>query len=78
MLEKFIEYVNNSINKQEEQLMQFKKETVEEYFELEDYNKWLKYNAMNEEQLKNAISYEKHLKEILEKLYVPNLQTENV
>ncbi len=78
MLEKFQEMLQSSKNKNENELMRFSLDTVQGYFEMEDLNKNLKYNAMNKNQLKQALSFEKHMREIMEKLYIPDLQTENV
>ncbi len=78
MLEKFQEMLQNLKNKNENELMRFSLDTVQGYFEMEDLNKNLKYNAMNENQLKQTLSFEKHMREIMEKLYIPDLQTENV
>lgn len=75
---RFKEYVYDAIAKQDEQLMIFGLDVVQGYFEMQDVNKWLKFNAMTEEQEENANSFEEHLQSIIKKLYVPDYQLENI
>ena len=62
----------------ENELIKFDLKTVQQYFEMQDVNKWLKFNAMNKEQVERTNSFEKHLQDLLKKLYVPDYQSENV
>lgn len=78
MLERFENFVNSAIEKQNEHLMLFDLDVVQGYFEMQDVNKWLKFNAMTEEQEENANSFEEHLQSIIKKLYVPDYQLENI
>ena len=78
MLEKFKDFVSAAIEKQNEQLMTFNLDTVQGYFEMQDLNKMLKFNAISKEQIKRCNSFEEHFQNIIKNLYVPTLQTENV
>lgn len=46
-------------------------EKIQGYFEMQDRNKELKFNAFTKEQLERVNSFEKHLQNILKDLYVP-------
>lgn len=78
MLEKFQMMLEEFKKNKENELIKFDLETIQQYFEMQDVNKWLKFNAMNKEQVKRANSFEKHLQDLLKKLYVPDYQSENV
>ncbi len=53
-------------------------EFIQNVFEMQDVNKWLKFNATTEEQLKRVEDVEDNLQSILKKLYVPQSQIVNV
>ena len=79
MLEKFQELLQKCKKLQnEEPLMEMSLEFVQGLFEMQDVNKWLKYNAMNVKQLENVQKFENKLQKLLEKLYIPNCKLENV
>ncbi|HIU52348.1 MAG TPA: hypothetical protein IAB70_07045 [Candidatus Merdicola faecigallinarum] len=78
MLEKFQMMLEEFKKNKENELIKFDLKTVQQYFEMQDVNKWLKFNAMNKEQVERANSFEKHLQDLLKKLYVPDYQSENV
>lgn len=79
MLERFRKLVDNAIKKQgKNNLMEWPLEDVQGLFEMKHVNDWLKYNAMNENQIRNTINCEIHLNEIIKNLYVPSYQQENV
>lgn len=78
MLERFKSFVNSAIEKQQEQLLLFDLDVVQGYFEMQDINKWLKFNVMTKEQEENVNRFEKHLQKIIKKLYVPDHKLENV
>ena len=79
MLEKFQELLQKCKELQnEEPLMEMSLEFVQGLFEMQDVNKWLKYNAMNVKQLENVQKFENKLQKLLEKLYIPNCKLENV
>lgn len=78
MLEKFQTMLEEFKKNKENELIKFDLETIQRYFEVQDVNKWLKFNAMNKEQVERANSFEKHLQDLLKKLYVPDYQSENV
>lgn len=78
MLERFESFVNSAIEKQEKHLMLLDVDVVQGYFEMQDVNKWLKFNAVTEEQIENANRFEEHLQSLIKKLYVPDYQLENV
>jgi len=59
-------------------MMQFKLETVQGFYNMKDWNSWLKFNAMNGKQLKQAEKVDRQINSILEKLYVPEYQSENI
>ena len=79
MLEKFQELLQKCKKLQnEEPLMEMSLEFVQGLFEMQDVNKWLKYNAMNVKQIENVQKFETNLQKLLEKLYIPNCKLENV
>jgi len=52
-------------------------EFIQNVFEMQDVNKWLKFNATTEEQLKRAQKVEDSIESLLKKLCVPNYKLEN-
>jgi len=78
MLEKFQAALQIFKNKKENELATFSLDTVQDYFKMQDVNKWLKFNATNQEQLRQANRFEEHLQNLLKKLYVPDYQSKNV
>lgn len=78
MIEKFIEQLKEFTTKKEKELMTFRLETIQGYFEMEDCNKWLKLNAVTYDQYLRAVKFEEQINSILKKLYVPDYQSENV
>lgn len=46
-------------------------ETVQGYFDAIDTNKWLLFNAMNNEQEKKARNFEKHVMNVINDLIAP-------
>lgn len=46
-------------------------EKVQGYFEAIDTNKWLLFNAMNEEQVMKARNFEKHVLNVVNDLIAP-------
>lgn len=53
-------------------------EFIQSVFEMQDVNKWLKFNATSKTQLERAQNVEATLQALMEKLYVPDYQSENV
>lgn len=51
---------------------------VQNIFEMEDINKWLKFNATTPEQIQRVQRFETNMQNLKEKLYVPDYQSENV
>lgn len=51
---------------------------VQSLFEMQDVNKWLKFNATNENQTQHVERADAIMQTLLEKLYVPDYQLENV
>lgn len=78
MLKRFHELLNKIKRNVEEPLMKMSLDSVQGIFEMQDMNKWLKFNAMNENQLENAQNFDIQLESILKKLYVPDYQSENI
>ena len=78
MLEKFMKKLKEFKNNKDNELMKFKPETVQGFFEMQDLNKWLKFNAITKNQLDNAERFEEQIQSIMKKLYVPDYQSENV
>lgn len=79
MLDKLKQKINKAIEKQDKTyLMTWKPDSIESLFNMKYLNDWLKYNAMNEQQLKNALNFEKHINELMKNLYVPSYEQENV
>lgn len=78
MLEKFMKKLKEFKNNKDNELMKFKLETVQGFFEMQDLNKWLKFNAITQNQLDNAERFEEQIQSIMKKLYVPDYQSENV
>ena len=77
MLEKFQSLLKECKKAQEEGMQQMSLEFVHGLFEMQDINKWLKYNAMNVNQIQNVQKFEDSLQKLLEKLYIP-MPIENV
>lgn len=71
MLEKFQKILEDLKKKQSKELLPTTVETVEGYFSMEDWNKWLKFNAMTPAQLRRVEAFENNLKKVFAKLYVP-------
>lgn len=78
MLEKFMKKLKEFKSNKDNELMKFKLETVQGFFEMQDYNKWLKLNAITQNQVENAERFEEQIQSIMKKLYVPDYQSENV
>ena len=78
MLEKFQEMLQKFKKQKDEELMKFSLSTVQGFFDMQDLNKWLKFNAMNKQQVENAEKLDIKLNGILKKLYVPDYQSENI
>lgn len=79
MLENLKQKINKAIEKQDKvHLMTWKPDSIEGLFNMKYLNDWLKYSAMNEQQLENALSFEKHINDLMKNLYVPSYEQENV
>ena len=78
MLDKFMKKLKEFKSNKDNELMKFKLETVQGFFEMEDQNKWLKLNAITQNQVENAERFEEKIQSIMKKLYVPDYQSENV
>lgn len=50
---------------------------IQDLFEMQDVQKWLKLNSTDEKQIKHYEKAESIMQRLLEKLYVPNLAIEN-
>lgn len=78
MLERFQEMLEKLKATKENELMTFSLETVIGYFEMQDVNKFLKFNSITKEQFKRTSNVEKHIQDTLKRLYVPDYQSKNV
>ena len=78
MLKRLQELLDKIKSNLEEPLMKMSLESVQGIFEMQDMNKWLKFNAMNEKQVVNAQNFDVQLGSMLKKLYVPDYQSENI
>lgn len=78
MLEKFMKKLKEFKSNKDNELMKFKLKTVQGFFEMQDLNKWLKFNAITQNQVENANRFEEQIQSIMKKLYVPDYQSENV
>lgn len=78
MLEKFMKRLKEFKSNKDNELMKFKLETVQGFFEMQDHNKWLKLNSITQNQVENAEIFEEKIQSIMKKLYVPDYQSENV
>ena len=78
MLKRFQELLNKIKRNVEEPLMKMSLDSVQGIFEMQDMNKWLKFNAMNENQLENVQNFDIQLESMLKKLYVPDYQSKNI
>lgn len=78
MLKRLQELLDKIKSNLEEPLMKMSLESVQGIFEMQDMNKWLKFNAMNEKQVVNAQNFDVQLESMLKKLYVPDYQSENI
>ena len=70
MLERFQKILEDLKKNQDNELLPTTLETVEGYFNMEDINKWLKFNAMTPEQLGRVNDFESNLKKVFAQLYV--------
>lgn len=77
MLEKFHKILDDLKKKQTKDFIELDLKFVQNLFTMQDINKDLKLNAINEQQLERALSFEKTIDEQLKKLYVPNYQIQN-
>lgn len=77
MLERFQKMLEELKKKQSEELLPTTLETVEGYFNMEDTNKWLKFNAITPEQICRVNTFEANLKKVFAKLYVPDAHSSN-
>lgn len=71
MLERFQKLLNNLKEEQKEGMIQMSMEKVQDLFKMQDLNKWLKFNAINEEQIQRVQKLEEHLQSTLKRLCVP-------
>ena len=80
MLEKYQALIKECKGKQEakRKMHHMSLEFIQGLFEMQDVNKWLTFNAMNENQIQNVQKFENHLQNLLKKLYVPDYQSENI
>lgn len=78
MLEKLMQKLKDLKQRKENELMNFSLETVQGFFDMEDQNKWLKYNSITKEQLNRTERFEEQFNSIIKKLYVPDYQIKNV
>lgn len=76
MFDKFMKKLQNM--KKQDDLMKFDLKTVQAFYEMQDSNKWLKFNAITQEQLQRTEHFEEHFNSIINKLYVPDYQSQNV
>lgn len=72
MLERFQKMLEDLKKKQDNELLPTTLENVENYFNMEDWNKWLKFNAMTQTQLNRVNAFESNLKKVFAQLYVPD------
>lgn len=72
MLEKFQKMLEDLKKKQDNELLPTTLENVENYFNMEDWNKWLKFNAITQTQLNRVNAFESNLKKVFAQLYVPD------
>ena len=69
--------MEKTVKKQKEILSSASLEFVQGLFEMQDVNKWLKFNATSEIQIQRVERFENNIQELLKKLCVPNYQTTN-
>ena len=78
MLEKFTKILKDLKSKKENELMTFSLDTVQNYFQILDYTKVLKFNSLSISELELTKQIEENIYSTLEKLYVPDYQSKNV
>lgn len=71
MLDKFKKNKNT-------ELMDCSLETVQSYFAMQDTNKWLRFNAINKEQLERTERFEQNLEDAFRKMYVPEYEQDKI
>lgn len=76
MLEYYQKLIQDLKNKSSKGNMSLK--FVQSLLEMEDTNKWLKFNATTPEQMQRVQRFEDNMQKLKEKLYVPDYQSENV
>ncbi len=72
MLEKYQSLIEK-LKQKEQPSLKF----VQSIFEMEDLNKWLKFNATTKEQKQRVEKIENQMHRLKEKLCVPDYQLEN-
>ena len=75
MLEKYQSLIEKLKKCEEKQHMSA--EFIQNVFEMQDVNKWLKFNAITDAQLKRVEEVENSIQALLKKICVPNYQLEN-
>lgn len=78
MLEKFQKKLEEFKKGKDLELITFSLETVQNYFAMQDINKWLRFNAINKNQVEITERFEQNLQNTLKNLYVPDYQSKNV
>lgn len=77
MLERFQKMLQDLKDEAENEPVQFKLETIQGFFEMQDQNKMLKFNAITKNQLDTVNRIERRFQSIMEKLCVPDYQSQN-
>ena len=75
MLEEYQALIENLKKCEKKQHMST--EFIQNVFEMQDVNKWLKFNATSDAQLKRVEEVENSIQSLLKKLYVPQIQPQN-
>lgn len=70
---KFENKLKSKKNDLENQTMPFKAKSIEDYFKMEDTNKWLKFNARTKAQVDRADRFSNQLKKVFAKICVFDL-----
>lgn len=73
MLEAFQLKLEQFKKEKDNELITPRLEVVQDYFKMQDVNKWLRFNAINKEQVERTNSFERNLQNTLKKLYTPIL-----
>lgn len=70
--QKFLEKCKQKYKSNNKDMMNWDIQKVENLFNMQDDNKRLRFNAINQNQVEMTERYEEHIQTLLENIYVPD------